>query len=378
MLSLALLLAAPAGAARLAVVEKAAVEVVVAPSARAFSGVETLSLRAPDGGADAVALDAAGLTLEGPRPRGGGAWDLPRALAPGATGELRVGFRGGAEAGLAFAGGWVYSRGDDEGGGRWFPRPAGARPLLSVTVVVPEGWSAASNGVLVSSGPDAFPGNARFAWESAVPVPPALAALYAGPFARVALASAPVVVEAWVPEGREAAARAAFASAPALLARFADAFGAPYPWPRLTLAAVPRPPNDGYEFAGAPRFDARVLDGGFGEVVAHELVHQWFGAWVAPPSPADAWLSEALASYFAAPDPLALDAKARAAFAAEARAPRALAGSPPGAQSYGRGVWFLRVLRAEAGGAAFAAAVRRFARERGGRSGGPADLRAAL
>src|SRR5579885_3235508 len=125
MLAAAVLLAAPVLAAappRIAGVEAVAVDVALDPAGRRFSGVETLSLRGPAGGADAVALDAAGLSVAGPRAKDGapGVWELGRELAFGATAQVRLGFSGGADAGLRFEPDCVYSRGDDEGGGRWF------------------------------------------------------------------------------------------------------------------------------------------------------------------------------------------------------------------------------------------------------------------
>lgn len=354
--------AAPAAAARPASVEEVAVRLDLDVVSRSFRGEETLTVRAPAGGADAVALDTTGLSVGGLRPGAGGTWRLGFELRAGATAQVRLGFSGGADAGLQFGPEGAFSRGDDEGGGRWFPRPAG-RARLRVSASAPPGWTVVTNG--------SDPADSR-------PLPLALAALYAGPYVRVAIASAPVAVDAWVPAPRAAAARAAFASAPGMLARFAAAFGAPYPWARLSLTTVARPRDDGFENAGAPRFDDAALDSDMSELTAHELVHQWLGAWVSPASPSDAWLFEAFATWYAAPDAVSLDEKARALFRQEARAPRALRGAALDPQSYGRGAWFLQSLRSRAGAKAFDAAVRRFVREHGGRAAAADDFRAAL
>jgi aminopeptidase N len=380
------LAAAPAAAAREAVVDAVSVEVSVDPTTRRFSGTETLTVRAPSGGADALALDAAGLSVSGlrRRARAPSLWELGRELTGGATVQVRVDFTGGADAGLAFVDGTAWSRGADEGGGRWFPAPAG-RVAFSAAVTVPDGLTAVSNGRLLTREAGARPGTTRFSWAQTGRMPASLAALYAGRYAAVVVSTGPIAVTAFVPPGREDAARAAFAPAAAMLARFAADFGAPYAWDGLTLTTVRHPLDDGLENAGAPRFDESALDGDSEELVAHELVHQWLGAWITPRAPRDAWLFESFASWYASrwlgasrgadEGAWSLDEKARAVFTGEARAPHALAVPPLDAQVYGRGAWFLQILRGELGPDAFDAAVRRMVARRGGGAAEADDLR---
>lgn len=349
----------------LALVAALAVSIAPEPDARSFTGAAVVRLAGPAGGAREVRLAADGLSVasvsfDGKKSsfssdRGVLSVRFDRALPEGATAELRVDYSGGREAGLVFLrGGSVYGRSEAEGGGRWFPGPqdAGARLVAEISARAPEGLTAVSNGRL------------------GAPAPARLVALYLGRYvaldAAADVAGRRVPVISWVPPGREAEGRRAFGRAPAMLEFYSGLFGVPYPWTAYSQTVVRDPLDDGLENAAASRFDEAVLRGD-DELVAHELVHQWFGAWVSRRAGAPAWPDEGAASYFAS------------VWLGQAGGPDALSWSlfekKRDASVYGRGAWFFHRLRRELGEAAFSNFLRSYLKE--GRAADGDELRRA-
>jgi hypothetical protein len=92
-------------------------------------------------------------------------------------------------------------------------------------------------------------------------------------------------------------APAAAADAAASLVAIETAFG-PYPWTELATVDVPLGPEvGGMEWPGAVWIDGFRADGGFDDVVAHELAHQYWHALVGNDSISAPVVDEPLAQY---------------------------------------------------------------------------------
>jgi hypothetical protein len=167
--------------------------------------------------------------------------------------------------------------------------------------------------------------------------------------------------------------------------------GAPYPWPRLDLIAVPTFEADGMESTGAIVFRGAAITGDNGRMatlIAHEIAHQWFGSLVTPASWAELWLSEGFATWLAAKATnadTALVREIRAAMAADSsHSARPLREETPDARelfdpiAYAKGAAILRMLEEHHGDTAVRDGVREVVRRHAGGSITTKDFWSAL
>ncbi|MFG3588113.1 M1 family metallopeptidase [Streptomyces sp. NPDC047990] len=185
--------------------------------------------------------------------------------------------------------------GEPVGSMTWFPgnhHPAD-KASYDITVTVPKGLSAVSNGELRSV-TTAADGRRTFAWHTAEPMASHAATLAVGAYDITrgrTKGGLPVYVA--VDPSQSAASAKVLARIPEVMDWEADRFG-PYPF-SSTGAVVDRPGVAGYAletqnrpfFPGAPDIGTLV----------HELAHQWFGDSVTPASWRDMWLNEGFATY---------------------------------------------------------------------------------
>src|SRR5690606_1548858 len=135
----------------------------------------------------------------------------------------------------------VWSQCQDEDARHWFPcqdKPH-VKMTTQVSVTVPHGFVALSNGLLVDS---STPGSSRSKWQYHFrldqPHPSYLVTLVVDKFT-VLEAEAPELkgrseppqVRYYVPEGREADGLRAFDRTPEMLRLFSELTGVAYPWP---------------------------------------------------------------------------------------------------------------------------------------------------
>ncbi|WP_217546466.1 M1 family metallopeptidase [Streptomyces sp. GbtcB6] len=184
--------------------------------------------------------------------------------------------------------------GEPVGSMAWFP--GNDHPFdkasYDITVTVPEGLQAVSNGELKSE--TTKNGRTTFAWHSAEPMASYVATVAVGRYTitRSTLPDGLPVYTAVDPT-QEKASRAVLAQLPEIMEWEDYNFG-PYPFPS-TGAIVDRPADSGYAletqtrpvFPGAP--DTATL--------VHELAHQWYGDSVTPRTWRDMWLNEGFATY---------------------------------------------------------------------------------
>ncbi|MEU0336580.1 M1 family metallopeptidase [Streptomyces sp. NPDC006193] len=283
------------------------------PASRRLTGTAVLTARATQD-LSAFDLDLAGLhvdsvTVEGEDARwsrSGRELTVRPAdhLGKGETFRTTVRYSGvprtltdpdGAEEGWLPTADGALALGEPVGSMAWFPgnHHPSDKAAYDITVTVPEGLQAVSNGELVDRTTEG--GRTAYHWHSAQPMASYLATVAVGHYT-VTRASGPhglPVVTAVDPTQAKASA-AVLAKIPAILDWEEYNFG-PYPFSSAGVV-VDRPGDAGYalETQTRPVVPADQLDTA---TLVHELAHQWFGDSVTPASWRDMWLNESFATY---------------------------------------------------------------------------------
>lgn len=198
----------------------------------------------------------------------------------------------------------VWTQCQEEDGRHFFP--SHDKPHVKMTtelsVVVPKGWLALSNGRLASR--DERPKGTRFHWKMDEPHPSYLLTLVAGEFATLEEDVDGIPLSYYVPKGREEDARRTFAETPEMLRFFGERFGVKYPWNKYAQVVVSDFFFGGMENTTATTLYEHVLlderaalDVTSDDLVAHELAHQWFGDLVTCRDWSEAWLNEGFATF---------------------------------------------------------------------------------
>jgi aminopeptidase N len=184
--------------------------------------------------------------------------------------------------------------GEPTGSMAWFPgnHHPSDKASYDLTITVPEGLQAVSNGELTQSRTRG--GRTTTTWHTAEPMASYLATLAIGDYDihTSTLADGLPVYTAVDPEQDEAS-RKVLAQIPAVLKWARDTFG-PYPF-SSTGAIVDRRGDAGYalETQNRPYFPGAPDTG----TLVHELAHQWYGDSVTPRTWRDMWLNEGFATY---------------------------------------------------------------------------------
>jgi aminopeptidase N len=196
--------------------------------------------------------------------------------------------------------GWIptddgaFVAGEPQGAMTWFPgnNHPKDKAAYDITLTVPEGRTAVSNGVLL--GRRTAHGRTTFRWRQAEPMAAYLATATVGTFEVERYRTADGIEVFNAVDPREAAEAApVLKKLPSVLAWESKLFG-PYPF-RAAGAVVDHAPRVGYalETQTRPVYD-RAPDLG---TLVHESAHQWFGDSVSLTSWKDIWLNEGFATY---------------------------------------------------------------------------------
>ena len=200
----------------------------------------------------------------------------------------------------------VWSHSEPEDARYWFPchDAPQEKATSELVAVVPEGFTAVSNGILASQGPGPRRGTRRFHWKMDRPHSPYLISVCAGRFSEIKDRWEDVPVVYYCEQGREAEARRAFGKTPAMLEFFSKKLGVRYPYARYAQVAVSEFPGGMEHTTCTTQTDVALideraaLDTDFDGLVAHELAHQWFGDLLTCKDWSHAWLNEGFATYF--------------------------------------------------------------------------------
>lgn len=197
--------------------------------------------------------------------------------------------------------GWITTEdgavavGEPVGSMGWFPgnHHPSDKASYAVTITVPDGYEAVSNGQLRSRRA-VGDGRTEFAWHSPEPMASYLATVAVGKF-EVATGRTPsgVAVYNAVDGGEAAGSEAALKRLPEIVEWGSAKFG-PYPFGTAGSIVMPaRTLAYALETQTKPVYSGAPDE----ELVLHELAHQWFGNSVSPKSWKDMWLNEGFATY---------------------------------------------------------------------------------
>ncbi|MER5854631.1 M1 family metallopeptidase [Streptomyces sp900105245] len=282
------------------------------PASRHLTGTAVITARATEDlsafDLDLVGLRVESVTVEGRKARFSRAGQeltvRPRDdLSEGETFRTTVRYSGtprtltdpdgSAEGWLPTADG-ALGLGEPVGSMTWFPgdHHPSDKAAYDITVTVPKGLQAVSNGELTSRSTKG--GRTTYGWHMAQPMASYLATVAVGHFTMTRTEGPhglPVLTA--VDPTQAKASEKVLAKIPAIIKWEEYNFG-PYPF-SSTGAVVDRPEDAQYAletqtrpvFPGAP--DASTL--------VHELAHQWYGDSVTPRSWRDMWLNEGFATY---------------------------------------------------------------------------------
>ncbi len=308
------------------VVEHLGLELRLSFEQRQVSGIATLQVRRVSPSASAITLDAVGFTLTSVEVSGrrctadevvydGRSLRVELGEAESAT--LRIVYTCTPRRGLYFIEPdehrpelprQVWTQCQEEDGRHFFP--SHDKPHVKMTtelsVVVPEGYTALSNGRLAKQ--ETHADGVHFHWKMEQPHPSYLMTLVVGRFEVVEAEAggAPLAVPLtyYVPPGRTADAARTFAQTPEMVRFFGERFGTPYPWNKYAQVVVSDFFFGGMENTTATTLYEHVLlderaalDANSEDLIAHELAHQWFGDFVTCRDWSEAWLNEGFATF---------------------------------------------------------------------------------
>lgn len=238
-------------------------------------------------------------TLENPRPAGGIiggglTWTRGKLSASDETSKFAQ----------------IHSQGQPEFNRKWFPCHdfPNERLTTELIVTVEDPFVVSSNGRLVGTrlGSPAASGKPRMTWHWLQDKPHAnyLVTLVVGRFSIVGLPGGTpeenaVVNYLYAPVGTEENAAKVYSATPAMMSYFSTLLDLPYPWDKYSQALC-RGYQGGMENTSATTMSessARARPGSQDDIIAHELIHQWFGDYLTCKTWEHAWLNEGWASY---------------------------------------------------------------------------------
>jgi aminopeptidase N len=303
-------------------VDHLALDLTLDVSKKSIRAAATLSLRRVDPDAESITLDAIGFLVSSVKVDGalvaytydGRALTLPVPV-DAETATLHVAYSATPRRGLYFLEpdehyphrpSQVWSQCQEEDARHFIPchdKPH-VKMTTEVTLRVPNGWFALSNGELVREDRPGAPSLWSFHYKLDAPHPSYLLTVVAGEFAELRAESSVVPVAYFVPKGKEEEGRRTFLRTPDMIAHFSETTGVPYPWTRYSQVVVSDFIFGGMENTTATTMYEYVLlderaaiDVTSDDLIAHELAHQWFGDLVTCRDWSEAWLNEGFATF---------------------------------------------------------------------------------
>jgi aminopeptidase N len=199
----------------------------------------------------------------------------------------------------------IWTQGETESNSRWFPTidKPNENSTAEIALTIEDRFVSLSNGTMVSSIKHSD-GTRTDRWEMKQPHAPYLFMIAVGDYA--------VVKEEW--QGKEVAyyvekdyepyAKDIFAHTPEMLSFFSEILDYPYPWDKYSQVITRDYVSGAMENTTAVIFgefvqktDRELIDNSNDYIVAHEMIHHWFGDLVTCESWANLTLNEGFANY---------------------------------------------------------------------------------
>lgn len=200
----------------------------------------------------------------------------------------------------------IWTQGETEHNSRWFPTidKPNERCTQELYVTVQDKYKTLSNGILVNS-KAVGNGMRRDYWKMDKPHAPYLFALVVGDYAIVKDKWKNIDVDYYVEPEYEPYARNIFPYTPEMLTFFSDVLDYQYPWQKYSQVVVRDYVSGAMENTTAVIFgefmqgtDRDLIDELKNEkIVAHEMMHHWFGDYVTCESWSNLTLNEGFANY---------------------------------------------------------------------------------
>jgi aminopeptidase N len=170
-----------------------------------------------------------------------------------------------------------------------------------ISITVPVGYLAASNGLLQSRTLNGD-GTETFAWKTSEPIATYLMcstvsqyAFFTDKFVRAAGDTVPIWYYVWPSDS--AAATSLFSVTPQAMQRYQDFYGVKYPHEKYGMAAAQPFYYGGMEHQTMTTINRAWIPSNAVNGIVHELSHQWWGDMVTCGSFKDIWLNEGFATY---------------------------------------------------------------------------------
>ena len=301
---------------------------------KGVAGVSTLTLAPLNDGLTHLQVDAAEMKIESVEltppsagQAGGSALDfshqgdkltivLNRAYQTGEEIGVAIRYRARPRKGLYFRGpdeGYpskprqVWSQGETQYTRHWIPLYdfPNDKTTSEMIVTVPAEMVAISNGALVEERANGD-GTRMFHWKESVPHSTYLISLVAGRFEHHSAKAGKIPLDYYVPVGTgRAAAERSFAATAAMVDYYSEWIGIPYPYEKYAQTTV-----EGFLWGGMENTSATTLytdtlhdetaapNWSSEALVAHELVHQWWGDLLTCKDWSHIWLNESFATFF--------------------------------------------------------------------------------
>ncbi len=199
----------------------------------------------------------------------------------------------------------IWTQGETENNSAWFPTidKPNERTTQEITLTLEDKYKTLSNGLLKSSKKNAD-GTRTDYWVMDMPHAPYLFALAIGEFAIVKDKWGDLLLEYYVEPEYEKDAKAIFSNTPEMLTFFSDFIGVEYPWQKYSQVVVRDYVSGAMENTTAvifgefvQRHERELIDNHNERIVAHELMHHWFGDLVTCESWANLTMNEGFANY---------------------------------------------------------------------------------
>jgi len=200
----------------------------------------------------------------------------------------------------------LYTQGETHEAPHWYPNYdyPNERSTSEVICRVPQDMTVLSNGRLVSERVDSASGLKVVRWLQDKPHVNYLIALVAGQLSKIESKYRDIPIAFYTPASRIEYAENSFKDTADMLEFYEEEIGVPYPWDKYYQAAC-EDFGGGMENTSLTILTTGTLFSDETEnirssqgLVAHELVHQWFGDYVTCKDWSHLWLNEGFAVYY--------------------------------------------------------------------------------